>query len=125
MMDVVDAFCWSPSIQNDGLRESLVNVTKWMDAAVENKEELLKGLIHHQQLIRRLLADSKFTYEQLYEGAKEALDKTEMVTKGIKKASSIAGGVFIDWGKRAVGGTLVIAGLPDLRPLILVSAREV
>lgn len=119
IMDVIDVFCWSPETSNEGVRESFVNITKWMDTAVNNKDELLAGIQNNRDLIERLLKKSPFTYEQLYQGVSSTLDGTEILAKGIKKVSKMGGGALIESGKKAISGVMVVAGLSKLRPLAL------
>lgn len=123
IMDVIDAFSWSPAARKAGVIESFVNITKWLDAIVDNKAELLAGMTENRGLIEHLLRKSPFTYESLHEGVAQALAKTEMVSQGVKKISAKQREALIHFGKKAVSGTLVVAGFSDYRPVALTTAK--
>ncbi len=119
IMDVIDACCWSPATRHEGIHEGFVNITKWLDTTVQHKEKLLAGISANQALIERLLQGSVISYAQLHTGVSTALAKTETIQRGIKKISTIGGGVLVDMGKQAVNGSLVVMGLANCRPLTL------
>lgn len=121
IMDAIDTFCLSPYTRNEGINEGFVNAIKWLDTLVENKEELLAGMVKHRAIIERIVYKSSFTYPQLYNGVAKALEKTEVVAVKAKKISKIGNGALIDIGKRVVGGTLVVIGLAKYRPTFLAS----
>jgi len=103
MMDVIDALSWSPSARFDGVTESFVNITKWLNAIVENKEGLLTGITENKVIIVYLLKNSPFTYEQLVSGVTKAVEKTERIQENIKRISNIGGGIFVNLGKKMMG----------------------
>lgn len=123
IMDVIDAFCWSPATKNDAVNESFVNISKWMSTIVENKENLLEGLTENKGLIERLLKYSPVTFDQLYSGVSSALDKTEVIHNIVQKISNIGGGIVVKAGKRIVNGAMVVSGLSNMRPTSLLNAR--
>jgi hypothetical protein len=119
IMDVIDAFCWSPSTKNEGVTESFINITKWLEAVIDQKEELLTGLTNNQAVIEKILKNSPITYSQLNSVLLNALEKTEAVFKGVKKLSTLGNGACINFGKQAVGGGMVVIGLANYRPTTL------
>lgn len=119
MMDVVDAFCWSPAVQEDSINEGFVNVSKWLKAVVEKKEDLLAGVTENREIIERFMEYSPFTYDQLHSGLVKALDKTEVAYQGVKTLSDLGGDAAISLGKRALSGGMVVVGMADYRPTTL------
>jgi hypothetical protein len=117
IMDAIDSLSLTPESRYEGVTEGFVNITKWLDAIVDNKDELLQGLYENKAVIKHLLKTSPITYEQLYEGVNNTLQKTEAVQKGIKRASEFAGGAVVEMGKRALSDGMVVIGLKDYRPL--------
>jgi len=119
IMDAIDAFCLSQHTQNDGINEGFVNATKWLNTIVDNKEELLQGIIDNQAIIERILAKSPFTFIQLREGVENALDKTEFIATKTRDISNVSNGIIIDIAKRMIINTMTRIGLADYRPSFL------
>ncbi|MEI8366632.1 MAG: hypothetical protein WCF65_09485 [Parachlamydiaceae bacterium] len=119
MMDAIDTFCLSPYTRNEGIDEGFVNVMKWLDTLVENKEELLAGIVGNRMIFERILTKSPFTYNQLRDGVANALEKTELIAVKARKITAFGNGMLIDIGKKVTGGTMVMMGLADCRPAIL------
>lgn len=114
IMDVVDAFCWSPMTKNDAVYESFVNIGKWMATIVDKKEELLEGLEDHKDLIKRILKNSPLTYEKLHAAVSGTLEKTEFVHQSMQKISTLGGGAVKKTGKRMLNGVFIVSGLANL-----------
>ena len=121
IMDAVDAFCLSPYTRNEGINEGFVNAIKWLDTIVQNKDELLTGMVENRSIIDRILTHSPFTFNQLYDNITNTLEKTEFVAVKAKKIASFGNGALIYWGKRITGGAMVVMGLADYRPTNLAS----
>lgn len=119
VMDAIDAFCLSPYTRNEGINEGFVNAMKWLNAIVENKEELLEGLADNREVIERILQNSPLTYPQLYNGVSQTLEKTEIAYEKAQKVSKFSNGILIDLGKRMIGGAMVVIGLAPYRPMVL------
>lgn len=119
LMDAIDAFYLSPATSNEGINESFVNIIKWLDTIVENKESLLQGLKDNKSIIEKILKGSPFQYDQLENAVAKTLEKTEAIHHHAKKIQSFGNGIIIDFGKRALNGGMVVAGLADYRPAVL------
>lgn len=123
LMDTIDAFYLSPTNPHDGygegINEGFVNLMKWIDTAVDNKESLLQGLSQNQALIEKILSGSPLSYSHLYAAVEKALEKTETIHRHVKKVSSMANGALIDMGKKAINTGMVVAGLGNFRPASL------
>ncbi len=119
LMDVIDAFSWSPSTKYEGINEGFVNITKWLAVTVEHKEELLMGITKHRELIERLLCGSIISYDQLHAGVSKALEKTEVVYHGVKTATTFGGGILMD----TLSNVCVIVGCAQWRPVAWASRR--
>ncbi len=111
IMDVIDVFYWSPTVKNEAINESFINLSKWLDNLVNNKEELLSGLHSNQTLIEKLLASTPFSYTQLEAAVTKTLNTTEMIHTQVKNISQVGNGVFIDVGKRMLNGASIVMGL--------------
>jgi len=118
LMDAMDTFCLSPYTRNEGINEGFVNAFKWLNTIVDNKEELLAGIVKNRSIIERILEKSPFTYTQLCDAVTNALEKTELVSIKAKKISSVGNGILVDIGKRMASGAMIIIGLADYRPTI-------
>lgn len=119
IMDVIDAFSWSPMIRNDAVNELFVNLTNSFENLVNNKEELLLGLTENQSTIEYLIKTTPFTYKQLLGAVENTLDTSQTIHQNMKKISNIGGETLLNIGKRMVGGGMVVIGLADYRPTIL------
>lgn len=119
IMDATDAFYLSPATHNEGINEGFINVIKWLDAIVDQKETLLQGLNENRELVERILKNSPFSFDQLQQTIAKALEKTEAIHTRVKKINSFGNGLIVDFGKRAINGGMVVAGLADFRPLAL------
>lgn len=104
IMDVIDAFCWSPAIRNDAVNEVFVNLTNSFENLVNNKEELLLGLTENQSTIEYLIKTTPFTYEQLLSAVQNTLDTSQIIHQNMKKISTIGSETLLNIGKRMVGG---------------------
>lgn len=116
IIDTIDAFCLSPYTRSEALNESFVNAMKWMDAIVENKDDLLSGIIENQSIIERILQDSSFNYEQLRDGVKKTLERAEIIHAKARSISTYGNGMIITIGKRAIDEVMVTLGIAHLRP---------
>lgn len=104
IMDVVDVFCLNPHTRNEGINEGFVNMMKWLDHLVENKEELLEGIEANQALIERILKGSPITYQQLQSHVVNTLEKTEVVYQNTQAVFNFHNGIFKAFGKRILDG---------------------
>lgn len=104
IMDVVDAFCLSPYTRNEGINEGFVNIMKWLDHLVENREELLERMVDNQILIERILKGSPITYQQLQSNIIHTLEKTEAVYQNTQAVFNFHNGVLKAFGKRILDG---------------------
>lgn len=111
VMDVVDAFCLSPYTRNEGINEGFVNVMKWLDHLVENKEELLDGIAANQALIERIVKGSPITYQQLHSNIINTLEKTEAVYKNTQAVFAFHNGILREMGRRILRGAKSIVTL--------------
>lgn len=114
IMDVIDAFCWSPAAKNDAVCESFVNIGKWMTAIVNNKDELLEGLEKNREIIERILKGAPLTYEKLYTAVKGGIIKVVVFQNAMQKISSVGKSTLIRRGKRLINKAVIkikIAGL--------------
>lgn len=110
MMDLIDVFSWNPTIKDEAINESIINLKKWLSSLVDNKEKLLSGLQKNKLVVKRLLKATPFSYEQLEEAVTRALETTELVDKQIKTIAQIGNGILWDMGKRIVNGTSIVIG---------------
>lgn len=111
MMDVFDAFCWSPSTRQDAIGEGFVNMTTWLTMMTEQKEELLQGITNNKVIIEKLLEKSPFTYQQFHRTIETGLNKVEKVVHGVKTLSSLGGKKFIQQSKKAIHRGFFVMGL--------------
>lgn len=125
IMDVMEAFYWSPSVKQDAVGESFVNITKWLTVAVEQKEELLQGIADNKAIIQKLLERSPLTYQMLYQGIERTLDNAETVFHGVKTISDLGGKTALRIGKRMISGGMVVMGLGNYCPNALVDKESV
>lgn len=111
IMDSIDAFCLNPTTRNEAINEGFVNAMKWMDTAVKNKDELMRGIVSNRETIERFLQGSPLTYTQLHDGLEKTLEKTEVVYNQAKKISTFSNGALIKNGKRVADEVKVTLGL--------------
>lgn len=111
MMDALDAICWDASTDHDAIPESFVNIKKWLEAAIKNKEQLLQGIDSHREVVEKLLKYSSFTFQQLHDGLEKLLKKTETVYIHTERISRLGNGALKTIGERALNGIKVVSGL--------------
>lgn len=116
ILDAIDAFYLSPYTRAEAFNESFINGMKWIDAIVDNGQELLNGCIANQALIEKVLQGSPFTFEQIITGATKALEKTENFRTKTKKIAGYGNGILFASGKRTIDEIMVSFGLARWRP---------
>lgn len=116
IMDAADAFYLSPSTRNEGIHEGFVNVIKWLNTIVDQKEELLAGISQNREIIEKIIDKSPFTYTQLHDTVARALGNAEGIHHHVDKIAAFGNGIILDFGKRALNGGMVVAGLANYRP---------
>ena len=116
ILDVIDAFCWSPAIKNDAINEGFVNLTKWLEQLVDHKDTLLTGLKENKATIEYLLQSTPFTYEQLCNAATNTLETSQVIHSCVKKISTVGGNTLLDIGTRILNGGMIVIGLADYAP---------
>jgi hypothetical protein len=111
MLDTIDAFYFSPTAQNEGINEMFVNIFKWLDVVINQKELLLSGLSQNQKLIEKILQSSPLTYQQLYESVRNSVEKTSYLCEKVQKVTQLGNQNLLHFGKKTVHSGLCIAGL--------------
>lgn len=111
LLDALDAICLNPHTAQDAMQESVVNIMKWIDAIVENRQELLKRVGENRQIIERLLEKSSLTYEQFYAALVKTIQGTRAVQQTVKFISVSARRRILEAGKIASTSSLVIMGV--------------
>lgn len=79
IMDVMDVIYWTPETGRRVVNESFVNLSKWVNEAAENKEEILDGMKKNREVIEVLLTGTSLNYDLLYQGVNASLNGAERV----------------------------------------------
>lgn len=101
--DAVECFSFNPEIEQEGKNEFFVNLSKWFDKLVNNKEIMIKNMESQKDLLDKILNDAPFpiTSDQLVELVKGALEKTEQIKEVIEpKNEPSVKDAIIDLGKK-------------------------
>ena len=114
LIDVIDTFNLSPSHRYEGVNEFFINSMKCLDALVENKEELLKGIQANKHIIERIISNSPITYDQLHGAVSNALENTARVHSIAKTISDIGDGILLSFAKRMAGSFNILTGARNL-----------
>lgn len=80
-MDAIEALSLTQEQGRESINELFINTSRTLEELVVNKTLILEELDTHKPLIRRLLkrVHASFTEEELTEGVRKALDKTELL----------------------------------------------
>lgn len=126
IMDAIESFSLSPRTRNESINEFFVNGTRCMDVLVQNKQCLLKSLIDNKPIIADILqgVNPAYKVEHLIATVSGAIDKTEMVSKGIKKVSRLWGGFFVNLLKNGVFSFMSTLGVSEYTPKYLLPAPD-
>lgn len=81
IMDVYDAIYPTEAVQFDANQEMFVNVSKWLDAAVENKPILLKTLKKNEPVFSYILSGTGIEFSTILGGFDFAMNKVENTQK--------------------------------------------
>ncbi len=74
VMDIYDAIYPEDDSRFDATQEVFVNVSKWLDAAVENRQAMLKAFDNNKPVFNYILGGTGIEFSQVSQGAKTALD---------------------------------------------------
>jgi hypothetical protein len=115
ILDALDALCLNPHASCDAMQESIVNIVKWIDAVVENREQLLSKVDRNRQIIERLLERSSLSYDQFYAALSRTIEGTRAVQKKVRIISRNNRKRLLQIGGQAAACSLVLIGLANVR----------